>query len=316
MPDPNSLALPDLFSYVADAGLVRRLIELARAEDLGPSPSPNDVTSSLLVDDDEQARCAIVARERGVVAGLAAVPTIVEVFQASIEIEDVAADGDQVEAGTTLATVSGNRRAILAMERTLLNLLGRLCGVATLTRRYVDAIQGATASVFDTRKTTPGLRALEKYAVRCGGGHNHRYSLFDGVLVKDNHIAGIPLAELTKRLGDVGRQAWSMRMEADLSFVEVEVDSLEQLDRVLAVEHGLIDFVLLDNFSLDALREAVQRRNAVNADVQLEASGGVTLETIRDIAETGVERISCGALTHAATWLDVGLDALTGESSD
>jgi nicotinate-nucleotide pyrophosphorylase (carboxylating) len=203
---------------------------------------------------------------------------------------------------------------MLAVERPLLNMLGRLSGIASLTRRYVDAVRGTLAGIYDTRKTTPGWRSLEKYAVRCGGGRNHRAGLFEAVLIKDNHLAlgaelrplgigGYSPAEavlkarqlLIERLGDAGRQA----------IVEIEVDTLDQLDEVLAVGP---DLVLLDNMSPALLREAVARRNARCPAVELEASGGIDLGTVRGVAETGVERISVGALTHAAVSLDFGLD--------
>jgi nicotinate-nucleotide pyrophosphorylase (carboxylating) len=212
------------------------------------------------------------------------------------------ADGTPTERGTVLATVSGPLRVILAGERTALNFLQRLSGVASLTRKYVEAASGFRAKVLDTRKTTPGWRLLEKYAVRAGSGANHRVGLFDGILIKDNHLAGIG--------GDVRRAVEAARTHpgnAGLP-VEVEVDTLEQLEMALEVK---ADIVLLDNMTLDQLRAAVERRNAVTPSTLLEASGGVNLTTIRDIASTGVDRISVGALTHSAPALDIGLDYLS-----
>jgi nicotinate-nucleotide pyrophosphorylase (carboxylating) len=212
--------------------------------------------------------------------------------------EAIAADGEHRQAGE-LARVTANARALLSAERTALNLLGRLCGVATLTRAYVDAVAGTGAVITDTRKTTPGLRALEKYAVRCGGGVSHRFGLDDAILIKDNHVAAA---------GGVGAAIRRAKAAAGhLVKVEAEVDSLAQLDEALAERP---DVVMLDNFSLDDMRAAVARaRSHVGGKVTLEASGGVTLESVRAIAETGVEVISVGALTHSAPVLDIGLDA-------
>ena len=205
-------------------------------------------------------------------------------------------DGDQIQAGEALARVEGNARAILAAERVALNLLGRLSGVATLTRAYVDAVAGTGAKIVDTRKTTPGLRMLEKYAVRCGGGVNHRFGLDDAILIKDNHVAAA---------GGVGRALERAKaLAGHLVNIEIEIDSLDQLDEALPYRP---DVIMLDNFSLADLSEAVRR---VDGRVRLEASGGVNLQTVRAIAETGVDVISVGALTHSAPVLDIGLDSL------
>jgi nicotinate-nucleotide pyrophosphorylase (carboxylating) len=304
MPDLNDLSLPDLFAALADNGLVQRLFELARAEDLGPA----DVTTEIMIPEPQDATARVVAREPGTVAGLAAIPLLLQVFKTDAELVLGVSDGDVVEAGATLATLKADHARLLALERTLLNTLSRLSGVATHTRRFVDAVADTSARILDTRKTTPGLRALEKYAVRCAGAHTHRLGLYDAILIKDNHLAGVPLEDFTKRLGEACSRAWAKRIDPGLSFVEVEVDSLEQLDRALAVEQGMIDFILLDNFTLEHLRAAVTRRDRVSADVKLEASGNVTLDTVRAIADTGVDRISAGAITHHAVWLDIGLD--------
>jgi nicotinate-nucleotide pyrophosphorylase (carboxylating) len=209
--------------------------------------------------------------------------------------EAVAEDGDAVAPGAPLARVEANARALLAAERTALNILGRLSGIATLTRAYVDAIAGTGARIIDTRKTTPGMRALEKYAVRCGGGVNHRFGLDDAILIKDNHIAAC---------GSVGEAVRRAKEGAGhLMKVEVEIDRLDQLDA--ALEHEP-DVVLLDNFSTADLAEAVR---LTNRRCVLEASGGVNLQTVRAIAQSGVDVISVGALTHSAPVLDIGLDA-------
>jgi nicotinate-nucleotide pyrophosphorylase (carboxylating) len=210
-----------------------------------------------------------------------------------------AQNGDAVESGRELAAVRGSLRSILATERIALNFLQRLSGIATLTRKYVDAVAGFRAKILDTRKTTPGWRLLEKYAVRCGGGTNHRMGLYDGILIKDNHLAGLG-GDLRKAVKTAREFPGNQGQP-----VEVEVDSIEQLEIALAAG---ADIVLLDNMSLDQLRAAVARRNAVAPNVLLEASGGVTLATVRNIAATGVDRISVGALTHSAPALDIALD--------
>jgi nicotinate-nucleotide pyrophosphorylase (carboxylating) len=306
MPDPNTLSLADLYRAFAATGLVRRALELARDEDLG---NAGDLTSLVALPESARGVGAIVARAPGVISGLAALPDLLSVFGARLRLEVLVADGEQVTAGTRLATLGGSMREVLTVERTVLNLVGRLSGIATLTRRFVDAIgAGTRAAVYDTRKTTPGLRVLEKYAVRCGGGRSHRIGLYDAVLIKDNHIARAPAQDLP----DIMRRASAAarRMRPDLLFVEVEVDSLEQLRHILVVEPGVVDIVLLDNMELPTLREAVAMRNRSVSRPQLEASGGVGLATVRAIAETGVERISAGALTHSAVTLDVALDIL------
>jgi nicotinate-nucleotide pyrophosphorylase (carboxylating) len=280
----------------AEAAALRPLVELALAEDLGDT---GDRTTLALIPPDQPATAAFAARSPGVVAGLPAAAAVCHAVSSELRFHPLVDDGATIERGTRLATVSGPLRAILVAERTALNFLQRLSGVATQTRRYVDAVAGLPAEVLDTRKTTPGWRRLEKYAVRMGGGTNHRVGLYDAILIKDNHVAGVG--------GDVARAVELARAypgNAGLA-VEVEVDSLEQLERVLPVEP---EVVLLDNMSNDRMRTAVARRNAVSPRTKLEASGGVNLQTIRGIAETGVDRISVGALTHSAVALDVGLD--------
>jgi nicotinate-nucleotide pyrophosphorylase (carboxylating) len=276
--------LPDL--------LIAPVIRAALAEDLGRA---GDVTAQATIPADARFSAVFAARKPGVISGLACVRLTIAELDPSAEIRLMAADGDAVAAGAKLAWIEGNARALLSAERTALNLLGRLSGIATLTRAYVDAVAGTGARIVDTRKTTPGLRALEKYAVRCGGGVNHRFGLDDAILIKDNHVAAC---------GSVGEAIRRAKAAAGhLTKVEVEVDSLAQLDEALAEAP---DVVMLDNFSLDDLREAV-RRNA--GKLVLEASGGITLETVRGVAETGVDVISVGALTHSVSVLDIGLDA-------
>jgi nicotinate-nucleotide pyrophosphorylase (carboxylating) len=299
--DLNALPLGDLYLALRPRG-VRRLLELARDEDLGPER--RDLASDTLAP--AGAAFRVVPREPGVLAGLAVIGDLIEVYAAGVSLKLQKTDGDSFGAGEPVAEVSGDAADLLRLERPMLNLLSRLSGVATLTAAFVSRIEGTGAAIYDTRKTTPGLRALEKYAVRCGGGRSHRLGLDDAAMFKDNHLAGTPLDALAETLASAARRA----KDAGAAFVEVEVDSLDQFDRVLTIEPGLIDFVLLDNMSPGRLREAVRRRDEVSSPIRLEASGGVTLDSAREIAETGVERISAGALTHSAKPIDFGLDAM------
>jgi nicotinate-nucleotide pyrophosphorylase (carboxylating) len=287
----------------------RQIIRLAIREDL---EREHDWTTVALVPADRIGAADIVAREAGIVAGTPAVALAIEEFGATISLELAVADGQAVAAGMRVATIRGSVRDLLTAERTLLNLLGRLMGIATLTRAYVDAVAGARCRVYDTRKTTPGWRRLEKYAVRCGGGHNHRAGLYDAVLIKDNHLAqfGGPDRSPDTAAAAV-RQARDFLRDfpgdsaGKPQIIEVEVDSLEQLAAVLPERP---DIVLLDNMSMPQLTEAASIRDREASSVQLEASGGVNLETIGKIAATGVDRVSVGALTHSAKCLDVALD--------
>jgi len=276
--------LPDL--------LIAPIVRAALTEDLGRA---GDVTSLACVPAETRLRAAFVSRKAGVIAGLACVRLAIAELDPTADFKAVVEDGARAGVGEKLAWVDANARALLGAERVGLNLMGHLSGVATLTAAYVAAVEGAGAIIVDTRKTTPGLRALEKYAVRCGGGVNHRFGLDDAILIKDNHIVAC---------GSVGEAVRRARAAAGhLMKVEVEIDSLGQLEE--ALKYGP-DVVMLDNFSLEDLAEAVRR---VAGRAVLEASGGVTLETVRAIAETGVDVISVGALTHSAGVLDIGLDA-------
>jgi nicotinate-nucleotide pyrophosphorylase (carboxylating) len=277
--------LPDL--------LIAPIVRAALAEDLGRA---GDVTAQACIPAEARLSAVFATRKPGVIAGLACARLALAELDPAGRFEPLVADGAQVEAGAQLARVEANARALLSAERTGLNLLGRLSGIATLTQAYVQAVAGTRARIVDTRKTTPGLRALEKYAVRCGGGVNHRFGLDDAILIKDNHIAAC---------GSVGEAVRRAKAFAGhLMKVEVEVDGLDQLDA--ALEHRP-DVVMLDNFSLDDLREAVRR---AHGRAVLEASGGVNLSTVRAIAQTGVDVISVGALTHSVSVLDIGLDAV------
>lgn len=297
--------LNEVYARLSRTGLVRRLLEIARDEDVGERGE--DVTSALFVHAGERLTADVVAREAGVVAGLATIGEMIEVFGLSVRASAMARDGERIERGQSVMRLEGLAREVLVLERTLLNMVGRLSGVASQTRKYVDAAGGG-ARVLDTRKTTPGLRVLEKYAVCCGGGAMHRLGLHDAVLIKDNHLAGVGLEDFAARLTTAAREARA-RERSEGWFFEVEVDGLGQFERVLEVEAGLIDVVLLDNFSVEQLREADAARRARRPGVLLEASGGVRLETIGAIAATGVDRISVGALTHSAVSVDFGLDA-------
>ncbi len=284
----------------------RHIVRLAVREDLDRL---YDWTTLALAPQGAQGSARIVARESGVVAGLRAVEIAVDEMQIDLQWSPTKADGQSVAPGDSVGRLSGSTRDLLTAERTLLNLLGRLSGVATNTRRHVDAIAGAKARLYDTRKTTPGWRRMEKYAVRCGGGFNHRTGLYDAVLIKDNHLAqgktaDTPAAALEQARRFV-RDLLADEEKFRLMIFEVEVDTLAQLDQVLPAGP---DLVLLDNMPPEQLREAVARRDAANPAVELEASGGVNLRTIRAIAESGVDRISVGALTHSAINFDFGLD--------
>jgi nicotinate-nucleotide pyrophosphorylase (carboxylating) len=267
------------------------LVRAALLEDLGRA---GDLTTDTVVPASATARAKLVARRPGRVAGLTVSLSAFRLLDPTLSIEILAPDGSDVLPGDTLAVVSGAARPILSAERTALNLLGRLCGIATATRGLVQAVEGCKARITCTRKTTPGLRALEKEAVRQGGGSNHRFGLDDAVLIKDNHLVaagGIQAAVAAARAG-LGHMVK----------VEVEVDTLEQLAELLALR---VDAVLLDNMRPDQLRDAVRM---VDGRMLTEASGNITAETVRAVAETGVDMISVGWLTHSVTNFDVGLD--------
>lgn len=287
----------------------RRLVQEAVREDLDRF---YDWTTLALVPEETQARAAVVARQAGVVAGLPAAVIVLDEYDRRLAWHPAATDGQSIRAGQCVARVEGPARSLLTAERPLLNLLGHLSGIATLTAQYVEAVQSTAARVYDTRKTLPGWRWLEKYAVRAGGGHNHRLGLYDAILIKDNHLACGAAAEGTARFTPAEAVARARTFAqamgcggSDAPIIEIEVDSLDQLAGVLAAAP---DLVLLDNFSPAELQAAVHLRDERGVQVELEASGGVRLETIAAIAASGVERISVGALTHSARWFDFGLD--------
>ncbi|WP_370615781.1 carboxylating nicotinate-nucleotide diphosphorylase [Mumia sp. Pv 4-285] len=257
-----------------------------------------DVTGEVLVPSDAVASARMVARQPGVLAGVGVVAATFTAVDPTIAVRPEREDGDGLVAGTVVATIVGPARGVLRAERVALNFAQRMSGIATATRAYVDAVAGTGVRIVDTRKTTPGLRAFERYAVRCGGGHNHRYSLSDAVMAKDNHLA--VLGDDPERITAALRAARAALPHT--VHLEVEVDRLDQLDAVLAAG---VDTVMLDNFSLEDLRTGVEK---VDGRALVEASGGITLPGIRDVAETGVDLISVGALTHSVTALDLGLD--------
>lgn len=284
------------FSWQSTA---QELIRLALREDLADR---GDVTTTALIPSDQTAEVEIVARNPGVLAGMPVGQMVFQALDPTVRFSLKAQDGDRLSAGQVVAELSGNLRSLLTGERTCLNFLTHLSGVATLTRRFVDAIAGTRAGVYDTRKTLPGWRALEKQAVLAGGGKNHRIGLYDMVLIKDNHLAGW-LAETGESIAGAVRAA---REKCPTGLrIEVEVDTLEQLADAL---QGRPDIVLLDNMTVDELRRAVAWRDQQAPEVELEASGGVSLATVADIARTGVERISVGALTHSPPAVDLAFD--------
>ena len=275
--------------------LVEPIVRAALLEDLGLG---GDVTSDAIVTNDRRALATIVAHEAGTIAGVDVATLAFRLLDHKATIDVGVRDGERVEAGGRIVAVAGEARAVLAAERTAINFLAHLSGVASATAAYVAAVAGTRAVISETRKTTPGLRALEKYAVRAGGGRNHRFRLDDAILIKDNHIAiaggvGPALAAAHARVGHLMK-------------IEIEVDSLAQLDEVCAHCDG-VDTVLLDNFSVHDMEEAVRR---VRGRMVVEASGGVNLDNVAAIAATGVDVISIGALTHSARALDLGLDVV------
>jgi nicotinate-nucleotide pyrophosphorylase (carboxylating) len=280
-----------------------RLLAMARDEDLGSG----DLTGALLAGD-VRAQAGFVPRQNMVASGVELLEPIAAAYSGDIRTEVLIRDGARVDKSQTLAVWTGSARAILAAERVALNFLQRLSGVATLTRQYVDAIAGTGAAIFDTRKTIPGWRDLAKYAVRCGGGRNHRKGLFDAVLIKDNHLAIMARAEGQDPIRAMARELERLRPHlGGYAFIMLEVETLDQLAEALKLD---VDIIMLDNMPPEQMRQAVAMRRAAGKErrIEFEASGGITLATVRDVAMTGVERISVGAITHSAESVDIGLD--------
>jgi len=276
------------------AAEIRAAVRLALAEDIGSG----DATTLATVPANATAQAVMRAREPLVVAGIGFAETAFRKLSPKIKIEKLSRDGQRIAAGKTLLKISGPARAILTAERVALNFVQRLSGVATLTSQFVEAVRGTNAKILDTRKTTPGWRRFEKYAVTCGGGKNHRLGLFDMILIKDNHLAALQ----NKKPNAIAAAVARAREKFPKLKIEVEADTLKQVEQ--AVNAGA-DFVLLDNMDLKQLRQAVK---IVNGRAKTEASGGVNLKIVRAIAKTGVDFISVGALTHSACAVDIGLD--------
>jgi len=296
----NAMGLDELFAALVDETALAALIEAVRRVDLGER---GDVTSTVCIDAAASTRAVMVARASGVLAGVVLLRRIAAAYDGRLLVTVERRDGEAVQRGDVIATIDGTMRSVLAAERVMLNFMTHLSGIATATAAYARAIEGTAARVYDTRKTAPGLRTLAKYAVRCGGGYCHRIGLHDAVLIKDNHVSRMDDEDFGAALRRAASAARAI--EPPVEFIEVEVDTMDQFRAVLGAD---VELVLLDNMTLDELREAVQRRDAVQPALLLEASGGVTLETIRAVAETGVDRIAVGAITHSAAALDIGLD--------
>ena len=272
--------------------IIEKLVRAALEEDLGHG---RDITSEVLVPEDARAHAVLKAREDGVLAGLIVALSAFSLVDPDFDMTIHAQDGDSIQSGKTIAEIEGPARSVLTAERTALNFMTHMSGIATMTSKYVQAIEGTAAEICDTRKTLPGLRTLQKYAVRMGGGSNHRFGLDDAILIKDNHIAVAgTIEQALTHAGLLGGHTLK---------IEIEVDTLEQLEEVLA--HGGADIVMLDNMNAPTLKKAVEM---AHDQIKLEASGGITLDNVREIAETGVHYISVGALTHSAPALDIGLD--------
>jgi len=274
------------------------LIKAALAEDLGSG----DITSEAFIPEDSQSHARIITRKKAVAAGLFVAQEVFRQVDPKLQITLQAREGDVLEAGASLLEINGATRSLLSAERVALNFLGRLMGIATLTRSYVNAVAGTGVTILDTRKMTPGWRLLEKEAVKLGGGKNHRMGLFDAILVKDNHLASLGSEQktiLSKKIHELRKKNSSLK-------IEIEADTLEQVAFFLTIKE--VNALLLDNMSLEEMQQAVALKNQIAPEVRLEASGGITLENIRNVAETGVDEISLGALTHSAMWADLSLE--------
>ena len=316
MPKDQEPSRQDFLLDEATQREAKTLIDLALIEDLG-STDPDiqlDVTTESIVPGNVRGAATFNARMPGVVCGVAVSQLVMEQVNRDLKLEIVRNDGDSIEPGDAIAVLSGNAQDILIAERTCLNFMGRLSGISTLTNQFVQQVAGTAAQVLDTRKTSPGWRRLEKFAVLCGGGTNHRMGLYDAVLIKDNHLAMMdaltdqPMGEI--KIAIQSARTW-INENADRlpngveTIVQMEVDRIDQFEEALQCE---VDIVLLDNMTNEQLSQAVEIRDRLQKKVLLEASGGVNLKTIGSIAKTGVDRISVGALTHSSVNLDIGLD--------
>ncbi|MSR17644.1 MAG: nicotinate-nucleotide diphosphorylase [Phycisphaerales bacterium] len=331
--DLSTLPLDHLFTELVSEAELKRHIDASLSEDCGLDVSAltnaelavalaaADVTSKyLLMRAAPVVTAALVSRGRGVICGMPLARALVCRMTSpgqSLSLEQYLQDGEAVHAGGVIARVSGDAAVILALERTLLNWLTHLSGVATMTAAFVECVRGTSASIVDSRKTVPGLRALAKYAVRCGGGVPHRLGLHDAVLVKDNHIEMMARGDCPSESGSSLPEGWidsvrrgcqAARAKGSLRFIEVEADTTSQVRALLGLAPGVIDIIMLDNMTLEEIKSSVALRNACASTAKLEASGGVTMGTVRAIAATGVDRIAVGCITHSAPSLDIGLD--------
>lgn len=286
-------------------GILTDVVSRALAEDV----RSGDVTSRFVIEEAWEARALIKGKQAGIFAGGALIGATYDVLaEDQVYVEVVKRDGESIRSGQTIAEISGPAHVVLAGERTLLNFMQRMSGIATLTSKYVSAVKGTNAKIADTRKTTPGLRVLEKHAVVCGGGINHRFALDDCVLIKDNHISLFQLHHSVERPEAVAGCIAAARSKAGHT-IRIETEAADFAEATAAVEAGT-DILMLDNWSLDELRTGVRKLKKAAPDVTLEASGGVTLRTVGDIAKTGVDVISVGALTHSPPALDIAMDIL------
>ena len=305
MPTRTKAAAPRLATHLHPAHL-DALLKVFLVEDLG---DVGDVTSEAMIPAARQATAVVRARSAGTLSGVPVMQRLVALAAPTVRLRVAMRDGQAFRAGDTIATLRGPLRGILKVERTMLNLLGRMSGVATATRRMVDGTRGTRARIRDTRKTTPGLRALEKYAVVCGGGVSHRSGLYDAFLAKDNHLDGLTPRQLPAAITAAVAKA---RQRASLAFVMVEVDTAAQFNALLTLPRGVVDAVLLDNMTPAAMRRLVAARDRHAPWLQLEASGGITARSVRAVARSGVDFISSGAITHSAPQVDFGLDIARG----
>ena len=284
----------------------RALIKAAFQEDFGKL---GDLTTLTTVPKSQVSSVKIVSREKGVLSGIRLAKLVFQELDATIEWKQFSKDGDRIEAGSCIATLTGSLQTLLMGERTVLNFLSHLSGIASRTKQYVDLVEGTRAGIYDTRKTLPGYRWLQKAAVRDGGGENHRFGLYDAVMIKDNHVAAWKATHSSaslSRLVEETRTALqtSLKLHEKVPLI-IEVDRLEQFREVIP---GQPDIVLLDNMTPDLLRKAVEMRDRLSTNILLEASGGITLQTVRQVAESGIDRISIGALTHTIDPIDIGFD--------
>ncbi len=273
---------------------VEMIVDNALAEDA----AQNDITTKALIPNDQQGKALLIAKDNGILAGISVTTLVFHRVDSTVKVQELVSDGRRINNGESLAVIEGTLASILKAERVALNLLQRLCGISTETAKYVEAISGTKAVITDTRKTTPGLRLLEKYAVSVGGGQNHRLNLSDGILIKDNHlmalrVRGVGLGEAVKRAR--ANAAGNMK-------IEVEVESVEEAREALLAG---ADIIMVDNMSVEDMKKVVE---IANGKALIEASGGITLSNVRDVAETGVDIISIGALTHSVKSLDISLD--------